>query len=177
MHFRRDGFEKNANFLSAVENSRYRKLYLDDGLYAGLLQNYYDVFPNGQIHIMIYDDFRQDQAAEMRRLLRFLGVDENVALAVDGERNVSGLPQGRALKLFLRIFARPEIRARARAVLPHGVRERSNALLHRWMEKDLKRVPLAASERRIVSDHFRHDIDKLSVMLGRDLRCWLGVLE
>ena len=46
------------------------------------LRRYYAVFPAEQVLVLIYDDFRADNEGTVRRVLRFLGVDDRVALDV-----------------------------------------------------------------------------------------------
>jgi Sulfotransferase family len=50
-------------------------LYFDHVRYAEQLRRYYDVFPAEQILVLIYDDFRADNDATVRQVLRFLDVD------------------------------------------------------------------------------------------------------
>jgi len=50
--------------------------YSDHVRYVEQLQRYYAVFPAEQILVLIYDDFRRDNEATVRRVRRFLEVDE-----------------------------------------------------------------------------------------------------
>ena len=49
--------------------------YLERVRYVEQLRRYREVFPNEQMLVLIYDDFRADNTATVRRVLRFLGVD------------------------------------------------------------------------------------------------------
>ena len=42
---------------------------------------FHDAFRRSSVLVLIYDDFRADNEATMRTVLRFLGVDEHVAIA------------------------------------------------------------------------------------------------
>ncbi len=44
--------------------------------YVAQLRRYHAVFPPEQVLVLIYDDFRADNEATVRSVLRFLGVDE-----------------------------------------------------------------------------------------------------
>jgi hypothetical protein len=55
-------------------------LYSDHVRYAQQLQRYRDVFDDEQTLVLIYDDFRADNEATVRRVLRFLDVDDSVAI-------------------------------------------------------------------------------------------------
>ncbi len=48
--------------------------------YVEQLRRYHDAFAPEQVLVLIYDDFRDDNAATVRSVLRFLGVDEHVEL-------------------------------------------------------------------------------------------------
>jgi len=57
-------------------------MYSDRVRYAEQLRRYHAVFPREQVLVLIYDDFRADNEGTVRRLLRFLDVDEDVPLTV-----------------------------------------------------------------------------------------------
>jgi Sulfotransferase domain len=57
-------------------------LYSDHVRYVEQLQRYYDVFPPTQILVLIYDDFRRDNAGTVRSVLRFLGAGEDAPINV-----------------------------------------------------------------------------------------------
>jgi len=57
-------------------------LYSDHVLYVEQLRRYHAVFPPEQVLVLIYDDFRRDNEATVRRVLRFLEVDDTYPLEV-----------------------------------------------------------------------------------------------
>lgn len=54
-------------------------LYSDYVRYVEQIDRFLAVFPPEQILVLIYDDFRRDNEATLRRVLRFLEVDDSVA--------------------------------------------------------------------------------------------------
>jgi hypothetical protein len=50
--------------------------YADHVRYADQLRRYHAVFPREQVLVLIYDDFRRDNAATLREVLQFLDVDD-----------------------------------------------------------------------------------------------------
>jgi hypothetical protein len=50
--------------------------YSDHVRYVEQLRRYHAVFPREQVLILIYDDFRDDNENSVRRVLRFIGVDD-----------------------------------------------------------------------------------------------------
>ena len=55
-------------------------LYSDHVRYVDQLRRYRAVFPPEQVLVLIYDDFRRDNDAILRRVLRFLEVDDTAPL-------------------------------------------------------------------------------------------------
>ena len=49
--------------------------------YVEQLRRYHAHFPHEQVLVLIYDDLRRDNEATVRRVLRFLGVDDTLAIA------------------------------------------------------------------------------------------------
>lgn len=57
-------------------------LYTDRVRYVEQLSRYYALFPSEQVLVLIYDDFRSDNEAVVRRVLRFLEVDDTAPIDV-----------------------------------------------------------------------------------------------
>jgi sulfotransferase family protein len=74
-------------------------LYSEHVRYVEQLRRFHELFPADQVLVLIYDDFRNDNEATVRKVLRFLDVDEDAPI---GLRD-----------------ANPTIRVRAR--LLHGI--------------------------------------------------------
>jgi hypothetical protein len=55
-------------------------LYSDHVRYAEQLRRYLEVFPSDQILVLIYEDFRRDNEATIRTILRFLDIDDTLPL-------------------------------------------------------------------------------------------------
>jgi hypothetical protein len=55
--------------------------YSDNVRYVDQLRRYHEVFPPEQVLVLIYDDYRADNEGTMRRILRFLEVDDTVPIA------------------------------------------------------------------------------------------------
>src|SRR5262249_2258784 len=56
-------------------------LYSERVKYVEQLRRYYDVFEPDQVLVLIYDDFRADNEGTVRRVQRFLGVDDTQPIA------------------------------------------------------------------------------------------------
>ena len=56
--------------------------YTDRVRYVEQLDRYHDVFPSDQVLVLIYDDFRADNEAVVRMVLRFLDVNADAPIEV-----------------------------------------------------------------------------------------------
>jgi Sulfotransferase family len=108
-------------------------MYSDHVRYVEHLRRYHAVFPRDQVLVLIYEDFRSDNAATVHRVRRFLGVDDSAPVDVkranqtvermrsqrlDELVNVVSVgrgPVGRALKAGMKA-AMPSRRLRAAAL-------------------------------------------------------------
>jgi hypothetical protein len=108
-------------------------MYSDHVRYVEHLRRYHAVFPREQVLVLIYEDFRSDNAATVHTVRRFLGVDDSAPVDVrtanqtvermrsqrlDELVNVVSVgrgPAGRALKAAMKA-AMPSRRLRARAL-------------------------------------------------------------
>jgi sulfotransferase family protein len=62
---------------------RRRLLYSEHLRYVEQLRRYYEFFPAEQIMVIVYDDYRQDNDATLRAVLRFLEVDDAFPVIVE----------------------------------------------------------------------------------------------
>ncbi len=98
--------------------------------YADQLRRFHAHFPHDQVKVIIYDDFRRDNDATLRDVLRFLGVAEDVPIhakesnptvrmrsqRVDGvvqAMDRGSTPAARAVKTAVRAVAPRSVRRRA----------------------------------------------------------------
>jgi hypothetical protein len=61
-------------------NAPNRLFYCEHVEYVEQLRRFHEVFPAEQVLVLIYEDFRDDNDATVRRVLRFLGVDDTPPL-------------------------------------------------------------------------------------------------
>jgi Sulfotransferase domain len=65
-----------------ASNWQQRLLYSDHIRYVEQLHRYHALFPSEQVMVLIYDDFRRDNEATLRTVLRFLDVDDTPPIDV-----------------------------------------------------------------------------------------------
>jgi hypothetical protein len=149
-------------------------LYSDHVRYMEQLRRYHAVFPPEQVLVLIYEDFRRDNEATVRQVLRFLDVDDTLPVEL---AESEPLPVVR--------FELLHQAARLTAVLR---RNRGEAPIIRTMNRILPSRPFdgrlrGAWRRMVYSDpappderfmlelrrRFRGEVEALSAYLGRDL--------
>jgi hypothetical protein len=151
-----------------VENLFYR----ESVRFADQVQRYYDAFGRERVHVIVYDDFRDDTPAVYRGVLAFLGTDPAFApdFAVSNPNKRVRLPALQRLVYqppgpLLRLV--PIIR---RFPLAHAFRDRllrlnSTPARRQQMDPDLRRQLIA---------ELTPEIDRLGDLIGRDLSGWLA---
>jgi Sulfotransferase family len=140
-------------------------LYSDHVRYVEQLRRYEERFPSDQILVLIYDDFRADNEGSLRRVLRFIGVDENAAGIVP---EVNPAVQVRSQRLYGAVHSVAGRQSVRRATRTLGVdRMRLVAIRDRLFY----RAP-AAPDEAFTSElrrRFKPEVQALSEHLGRDL--------
>jgi hypothetical protein len=148
-------------------------LYSEHVRYVEQLRRYHAVFPPEQVLVLIYDDFRADNEATVRRVLRFLDVDDTAPIDVMeanptvGVRSVRMYDMARSLYLGRGPAARAA-KAAIKTITPQRLRRDGMVALRRRV---LYGKPPAADEElmRELRRRFKGEVVALSEYLGRDL--------
>jgi Sulfotransferase domain len=132
--------------------------YMDRVRYVEQLRRYHAVFPREQVLVIIYEDFRRDNEATLRQVLRFLGVDDRT------------LPEA--------VQANPSVRVRSQllsqavrsAYLGRGPAARvGRAAIKKLTPRRLRHRALTATRRRILYGKPSRPDEDLTIELQR--RC------
>jgi Sulfotransferase domain len=150
-------------------------LYLDHVRYVEQLRRYHDAFDAEQVLVLIYDDFKRDNVATVRRVLRFLDVDDTVAIQARQTHRLKQVRSPRVHRLtgaLATAVRNPAASGRlARTVMaltPKGLRRGRSASLIRRFTYTTAEPPdeqLMLDLRRRV----KPEVVALSEYLGRDL--------
>ncbi len=148
-------------------------LYSDHVRYVEQLRCYYAAFPSEQVLVLIYEDFRRDNEASVRQVLRFLEVDDSCPVE--------------------QVEANPTIRLRSRKIdeltesVAHGrgtTSRAAKAAIKALTSVQLRRDALRLVKRRVawgdphppdeelmleLRRRFKGEVVALSDYLGRDL--------
>ncbi len=148
-------------------------LYSDHVRYVEQLRRYQALFGREQMLVLIYDDFRADNAGTVARVLRFLGADDSVAIA-PADANPTVRMRSQTLDTLLHevsVGRHPAARAVKRAIKPLA----SRRVRRRAMETFRQRLVLGAvapPDERLMAEirlRFKAEVVAAGDYLDRDL--------
>ncbi len=148
-------------------------LYADYVRYVEQLGRFHSVFPRERVMVLIYDDFRADNDATLRQVLRFLEVDDTTPLeAIEANPTIRLRSQPlddlmHAVSVGRGPFSK-STKAAIKALTPRRVRLEALALTRRRL---LHTSPRAPDERLMLElrTRFKGEVVALSEYLDRDL--------
>ncbi len=164
---RRQGRQLPAGFLPQTF------LYAERIHYVEQLQRYHAAFPPSQVLVLIYDDFRNDNESTVRRVLRFLDVDDARSIeTIEANRTVR-LRSRRINDLVRSVSmgtgpAGAATKSIVKALLPRSARRRA---LRTTRQRLLYADPHAPDEELMLDlrRRFKGEVAALSDYLERDL--------
>ncbi len=142
----------------------------DRGYYYAQLKRYLEYFPLQNLHILIYEEMKQDDKAAIRGCFEFLGVD----------------PQFLPEALYAKVNPRIDVSVMhnqfwaarwAAGKLPRKIYKPLDSIGRRIftrLPKQKKYRPLSAEIRQELLQNYMIDIKQLEDLLGRDLSIWYG---
>jgi hypothetical protein len=148
-------------------------LYSEHIRYVEQLRRYHAVFAPEQVMVLIYDDFRRDNEATVRQVLRFLGVDDTLPIAAT-EANPTVRVRGTRLHTLTHAASMANdpvsrtVKTALKALAPKALGRESlitirNRLLYTSPRPPDESVMLELRRR------FKPEVVALSEYLGRDL--------
>ncbi|HXA54038.1 MAG TPA: ATP-binding cassette domain-containing protein [Solirubrobacteraceae bacterium] len=148
-------------------------LYSEHVRYVEQLRRFHAVFPREQVLVLIYDDFRAANEATVRRVLRFLDVEETVPVAL-AEANPSVRARSQRLHELLHAVtvgqgpASGAAKATIKAVAPRRLRR---GALHAVQRNIVFTAPGAPDEALMseLRERYRGEVAALSEYIDRDL--------
>jgi hypothetical protein len=148
-------------------------MYSEYVRYVDQLRRYHAVFAQERVLVLIYDDWRRDNEATVRRLLRFLQVDDGAPIATT-EANPSVRVRSPQLDQLVRAvsFGRGPAgrlaKTAVKSVTPQRLRRQALGVAqHRMVYA--KPQPPDEQELRELRSRFKHEVVALSDYIGRDL--------
>lgn len=136
--------------------------------FAEQIKRYHEVFGADRVHVVVYEDFAADPAAEYTRLLEFLGVDPSFLPTfpvVFGNRETRSTVLARWLKRTPVL-----VRGVGRVLVPsQAARRRLGKRAITANQRVVPRPTLDPAARSRLQETLSTEVDELGTLLGRDL--------
>jgi len=148
-------------------------LYSDHVRYVEQLRRYHAVFPPEQVLVLIYEDFRNDNEATVRQVLRFLEVDDTCPVEAMEANPTVRVRSQRLYELMRSVYmGRGPIsrvaKAGIKALTPRQLRRDAEVAVRRRVLYGNPRAPDESLTLELRS-RFKGEVVALSEYLGRDL--------
>lgn len=147
---------------------------IKSSLYHTNVSRFLDYFPKEQMLFVIFEEFVRNPEGELRRILRFLGVDESFRFDPSRVNQNAAVPplSIRLQRLIHRIdMARKLDDNLVKFALLTGLKEVGNWMNHSFVRK---RFPRLSPELReyMYREYFAGEVEGLENVLGRKLKMW-----
>ena len=171
------GFKENNSFEKSLEIEKGRMereenltpmvMYKEMGMYYEMVKAYMESFKN--IHIIFYEDFRDNIESEMNKIYNFLGISNNIKIDFITKHNVGGKKWKNEKMKHVFMKDNP-MKSILKSALPKKFRK---GIRHHLVNASTNKVvPMKEEVRKGLNDYFKPDIKKLSELLNKDLNHW-----
>ena len=150
-------------------------IYSEAVAYASQLERYFHVFRREQVHVILLDDVRNDPSGVMNHVQQFLGIsilDDLALLHLNESQTV------RSTRLQWLSRESRFLRFASRSLIPEKTRVRIAERVVRRVEQinvsHRQRPALPAGLRAELNDRFGSEVERLALLLQRDLSSWTG---
>ncbi len=138
------------------------------------LRRYFDCFGRERVHVIVFDDLKEDTAGVYRRVLEFLDVDASFRpdfRRINAYRPIKINPVDYFVK------DRPRLHDWARRLIPLALRRGIGRVVGAFVRPLPREATLAPALRAQLHERFADEIARLSVLLDRDLATLWRVKE
>ena len=172
LHVIRDDRELHQDFALALADETKRIKanwewfwhYKQLGFYTKQLNRYYELFPQEQIKVYLYEDLKERPVELLQDIFDFIRVDPDFIPDMASRPNKSGVPKN---KLIHQILTKPNpLKTLLKPLFPAKLRQK---IQHNNLNKP--QISLQVSQQ--LQELYREDILQCQDLLGRDLSAWL----
>lgn len=154
----------------SLERQSPTNVYVSAGEYGRILKIYVDLFGIGQMLVLFSDELQEDAAGTVRKLCRFLGVDDSFRPPNLERRYHEGGSAPRFKFLSPRYLNAlpliPQLWKRA----PSGLRRRINFSINKWnIRPDTQTVDKRSAAYESLAAHYATDIQLLERLISRSV--------
>lgn len=143
---------------------------IDQNRYSTLLEEYFHHFSPDQIVVLLYDELRNNSDVFLAKLAESLGVSKVDFTADSNSKNSRSAPRFKLLTMLLRIAS--DIIKNIHLYKFHSFLKNSKFIRSLVFTKSDLKVVFSEESKRLLKAELQPEIDKLSVLLGKDLSSW-----
>lgn len=162
----RTGLSEIIQYNGSGALSEWRRMLLETRKVATGVERFLNTFSESQVAWYFHEELSSDAIAVMQRMYTFLQIDPAFRPDVSRRYNEETLPKAPLLHHAMRTAGLWDV---ANRVTPAKVRP----LLRRFFFQARSQPPLSATDRGILVEYFREDVNRLSYLLQRDLSHWM----
>lgn len=140
-------------------------LYHELGLYHDQVKRYLDVFPKGQVKILLFDDLKTNRDHLLNDLFEFLRIEPHSPINTSDTYNEARVPRSPGL---IKLITQTGVKRKLFRLLPKNRQAGFKSLFFK-AEKPLFRL----EDREWMTGRYREDIIRLEQLIERDLHHWL----
>ena len=142
-------------------------MYKEMGLYHDMVRAYKENFKN--VHIIFYEDFRDDTEGEIKKIFKFLELSLSVNIDFVSRHNVGG-KRWKNEKIKHVFMKNNPLKSALKKAIPKSLRKGvRDTLISASTDKV---APMKENTRIKLNEFFKEDVKKLSDLLNRDLTHW-----
>jgi hypothetical protein len=162
---------KQGHRLPGNLNDVAKVLYRETVHFSRQVRTYFDAFGPGNVHVIVYDDFKKDAGKAFRDTCNFLEVSPDVSMEFPVVWSNPGF-RSRALARFVQCPP-ALLRNVGRLLVPRRIRTKVVGTLWNWNSIRAPRTPMSVELRKRLVVELTPQVQELSDLLGRDLSGWL----
>lgn len=141
--------------------------YLMIGKYYEQLKRYFEIFPQEQIKIFLFDDYQKNPDQIVQEMFEFLEVDSNININTSEKANEGGVPKLKRLNYFLN---QSGIISWAKNNLPRNWRSTFKNIMYQTDKSALPKM--SDDQRQFLINYYESDILQLEKLIDKDLKSW-----
>ncbi len=150
------------------------RIHVERSAYASYLSDLFEMFPREQIHIMLFEHFKEDSMRAIHQVCNFLDISSDTLSGAPRRHNetkaVRSATYARVIRYVLN--ERNPVKQMVREILPHRTALHLAEALRKSNRTGSRPKPLSQPSRRFLQDFFESHNEDLESLLQLDLSCW-----
>ncbi len=160
-------FKQEISHIAKISSNKldYANSLLAQGLYFNQVKRYFNEFPNENIKIIVYDDYKNNPKKIITEILIFLKVKANIELNSKKTHNVS---TGIKFRKTIYLINLLRIKHKLWKILPNSIQSKIKYFLNKPID-----FKINSDDKTYLINYFKDDIENTSNLINTDLNHWI----